>query len=167
MGVGCFNSQSINNNENKVFTNLLIQNNNNNLFLTPSNYEKIIKIQKTTKSFLNKIYFQRYIKLLLSKLLQDLDSIKLLNAEVITNSKLYKYYQELFQRGLFKPFSEHIKKNKSLLKQLNIMSKYTLDLPYYIVISQKLAYKGHLNLNKKYHGYGILYQFNNVYITVQ
>ena len=162
MGVGCFNSQSINNNENKVFTNLLIQNNNNNLFLTPSNYEKIIKIQKTTKSFLNKIYFQRYIKLLLSKLLQDLDSIKLLNAEVITNSKLYKYYQELFQRGLFKPFSEHIKKNKSLLKQLNIMSKYTLDLPYYIVISQKLAYKGHLNLNKKYHGYGILYQFNNV-----
>jgi hypothetical protein len=42
------------------------------------------------------------------------------------------------------------------------MSKFTLDLPYYIVLSQRAAYKGHVNLDKKYHGYGILYQFNNV-----
>jgi hypothetical protein len=42
------------------------------------------------------------------------------------------------------------------------MSEFTIDLPYCIVFSQKSAYKGHLNLDKKYHGYGILYQFNNV-----
>ena len=160
MGIGCFNSQLIINNENKTFTNIMIQ--NNNIFLTPNSYAKIIKIQNKTKSFLNKVYFRKNLKFQFDKLIKELDSIKLLNEEVITNSKSYKYYQEYFKNKLFKPFSEYINRNKLLSKKLKIMSEFTIDLPYYIVFSQKSAYKGHLNLDKKYHGYGILYQFNNV-----
>jgi hypothetical protein len=53
MGVGCFNSQMVINNENKSFTNITIQ--NNNIFFSPNTYEKIILIQKRMKGFLNKI----------------------------------------------------------------------------------------------------------------
>ena len=50
MGVGCFNSQLIINNENKNFTNIMIQ--NNHIFFTSG---KIIFIQKKIKGFLNKV----------------------------------------------------------------------------------------------------------------
>ena len=161
MGIGCFNSQLIINNENKTYTNILIQNNNNILFSQDS-YQKIVKIQKNIKGFLNKVKFQKQIKTLLEKLLKDLDNIKLLNTEIITNSKSYKYYQDFFEKRLFKPYTEYIIRNQKLSKKLKIMSKFTLDLPYYIVLSQRVAYKGHLNLNRKYHGYGILYQYNSI-----
>ena len=160
MGVGCFNSQLIINNENKNFTNIMIQ--NNHIFFTSDISGKIIFIQKKIKGFLNKVKFHNKIKFLLIKLSEELDDIKLLNSEVITNSKSYTYYKEFFKKGLFKPYSEYINRNKNLSQKLKIMSKFTLDLPYYIVLSQRAAYKGHINLDKKYHGYGILYQFNNV-----
>ena len=161
MGVGCFNSQLIINNENKTYTNIMIQ--NNNIFFPPDTNNKIIKIQKNIKRFLNKVKFQNTIKSLLEKLLVELDNIKLLNTEIITNSKSYKYYQNYLKSGLFKPYSSsYIECDQKLSKKLKIMSKFTLDLPYYIVISQRVAYKGHLNLNKKYHGYGILYQCNHI-----
>ena len=98
MGIGCFNSQLIINNENKTFTNIMIQ--NNNIFLTPNSFAKIIKIQNKTKSFLNKVYFRKNLKFQFDKLIKELDSIKLLNEEVITNSKSYKYYQEYFKNKL-------------------------------------------------------------------
>ena len=160
MGVGCFNSQLIINNENKSYTNIMIQ--NNNIFLSPSAFEKINKFQKRIKGYLNKVKFRKKVKFMLEKLNLELDNIKLLNSEIVTNSNSYKHYQNYFKKGLFKPFSEYINKNKSLSNQLKIMSEFTLNLPYYIVISQKLAYKGHLNLNKKYHGYGILFQYNKI-----
>ena len=160
MGVGCFNSQLIINNENKTYTNILIQ--NNNIIFSPNAFDKIVKIQKSTKSFINKLKFHNYVKTLLDNLSEELDNIKLLNSEIITNSKSYIYYKEFFKKGLFKPYSEYIKKNQKLSQKLKVMSKYTINLPYYIVLSQRTAYKGHLNLNKKYHGYGILYQYNNI-----
>ena len=160
MGVGCFNSQLIINNENKSYTNIMIQ--NNNIFLTPNTYEKINKIQNRVKGFLNKINFRKKVKSMLEQLNLELDNIKLLNSDIVTNSNSYKQYQTFFKKGLFKPYSEYINRNKSLSNQLKIMSEFTLNLPYYIVISKKLAYKGHLNLNKKYHGYGILFQYNNI-----
>ena len=150
MGVGCFNSQlNINN------TNFKIDN--------KSNLEKkIILIQRRIKNFLNKIRFRKEVKKLLENLSKELERIKLLNDDVITNSKSYLYYKKLFTEGVFKSYSEYIDRNKHLKKKLKIMSEFTLNVQYFIVISQKLAYKGHLNLDKKYHGYGILYQYNNI-----
>ena len=155
MGVGCFNSQ-LNLNYGKA-TDIKIENDD------ISNFDhKIIIIQRRIKKFLNKIKFRKKIKLRLEKLSEELENIKLLNIDVITNSKPYKYYQEFLKKGLFKPYSEYLNNQKNLEKKLKIISQFTLDLPYFIVISQKLAYKGHINLDKKYHGYGILYQFNNI-----
>ena len=155
-----FNSQLIINNENKTFTNIMIQ--NNNIFFPRDVFEKIVLIQKTIKRFLNKVEFHKKIKSLLGKLSEDLDDIKLLNSEVIVNSQAYIIYKEFFKSGLFKPYSEYLNRNKKLSKKLKVMSKFTLDFPYFIVLSQRVAYKGHINLNRKYHGYGILYQYNNV-----
>ena len=160
MGVGCFNSKMVINNENKTFTNITIQ--NNTIFFTPNTYEKILLIQKRIKGFLNKIKFHKKLKKLFEKLTKELENIKLLNADVITNSKSYKLYQQFFKTGLFKPYTEYISRNQKLSSKLKVMSKFTIDLPYFIVFSQRISYKGQLNLDKKYHGYGILYQYNKV-----
>ena len=160
MGVGCFNSQMVINNENKTFTNITIQ--NNTIFYNPNTYEKIILIQKRIKGFLNKIKFHKKLKKLFEKLTKELENIKLLNSDVITNSKSYKLYQQFFKTGLFKPYTEYISRNQKLSSKLKIMSKFTIDLPYFIVFSQRISYKGQLNLDKKYHGYGILYQYNKI-----
>ena len=137
MGVGCFNSQMVINNENKSFTNITIQ--NNNIFFSPNTYEKIILIQKRMKGFLNKIKFHKKLKTYFEKLTKELENIKLLNSEVITNSKSYKLYQGYFKTGLFKPYSEYISKKEKLPSKLKVMSIFTIELPYFIVFSQTIS----------------------------
>ena len=159
MGAGCFNLQQReyiddNNNQNKI--------DNNPKFVQAQSIYKILRIQRAIKVFLVKIHLKNKIKILSEQLLKNLEDKKLLNTEIIENSKTEKYYRSLLESNIVKPYSEYIKRNPKIISKLKILSKYTIDIPYYIVTSSKEAYKGSWNLNKKYHGYGVIYQFNNV-----
>lgn len=161
MGTGCFNVQQRednyyiqNSNINKI--------DNNPKFVQVQSIYKIIKLQRSIKAFLSKLNFQMKIKVLSKKLLRDLEEKKLLNTEIITNSKSENNYQSLLSSGIIKPYSEYINRNPKIMSKLRVISKYTIEIPDYIVTSSKEAYKGSWNLNKKYHGYGVIYQFNNI-----
>ena len=153
MGAGCFNLQS-------RFEDCF--DNNNYSTIIKSSPKEILIIQRNIRILLSKIKVENYIKKQSKKLLKQLDEKKLLNTEIITNSKSEKHYQNLLNSNKIKPFSEYINRNPKLVSKLSIMSKYNIKIPFYIVISNKEAYKGSLNLNKQYHGYGIIYQFNNI-----
>ena len=155
MGAGCFHLQSrfVDCFDNKIY---------NNPTIIKRSPKEILIIQRNIRIFLSKIKFENYIKKQSKKLLKQLDEKKLLNTEIITNSKSEKYYQNLLNSNKIKPFSEYINHNPKLVSKLTIMSKYNIKIPFYVVISNKEAYKGSLNLNKQYHGYGVIYQFNNI-----
>ena len=159
MGAGCFNIQQREYNDDNNYQNKI---NNNPQFVQVQSIYKIIRIQRAVKVYLAKINLANKVKLLSKLLLRDLEDKKLLNTEIIENSKSEKHYQSLLQAEKIKPFSEYIKRNPNIISKLKIISKYTIEIPYYIVTSSKEAYKGSWNLNKNYHGYGIIYQFNNV-----
>jgi hypothetical protein len=157
MGTGCFKLQSafdINNNNQ--------YNNNPTIVKIARAPNEILIIQKNLRVLLAKLKLSNYMKKQTKKLLIYLDQKKLLNTEIITNSKSEKHYQHLLNTKQIKPYSEHINRNPKLITKLKIMSKYTIELPYYIVTSNKEAFKGALNLNQQYHGYGVIYQFNNI-----
>ena len=159
MGTGCFNLQQKEDNNYIKSTNKI---NNNPIFVQPQSINKIIKLQRAILIFLAKLKLKNIIKYLTQKLKNDLEVKKLLNIEVITNSKSEQHYLSLLNSGFIKPYSEYINRNPKIISKLKIISKYTIEIPDYIVTSSKEAYKGSWSLSKKYHGYGILYQFNNV-----
>jgi hypothetical protein len=56
---------------------------------------------------------------------------------------------------------EIVNNNKIFKANLRHSEKFTFFIPYYIVASPKEVYKGSWNLNKKYHGYGVKYEFDH------
>ena len=155
MGTGCFNLQP------KYDTNVTNQYNSYPTILNRAP-NQIIMIQRNIRILLAKNMLDNLIKKQIKKLSKYLDQKKLLNEDIITNSKSEKHYQNLLNSNKIKLYSEYINRNPILITKLKVMSKYTVDLPYYIVTSNKEAYKGALNLNKQYHGYGVIYQFNDI-----
>ena len=159
MGTGCFNSQQNQSNEYNNYGNKII---NNKESISSAYIIKILKIQASIKRYLAQKNFEKKIEILSKKLIKNFENKKLLNTEIITNSKSEQYYQKLLNSNKIKPYSEYINSNPKIISKLKIMAKYTIEIPSYIVTSSKEAYKGSWNLNKKYHGYGVIYQFNNV-----
>ena len=159
MGTGCFHYQNVSFNESDKIGNKII--NNQKYFSSPS-IVKIVKIQAAFKSYLTQKILKNKIKIQTKKLIKLFDEKKLLNTEVITKSKSEIHYQELLNSNRIKPYSEYINRNPKLMSKLKAMSKYTIEIPYYVVTSSKEAYKGSWNFNKKFHGYGVIYQFNNI-----
>ena len=157
MGTGCFYLQP---KEIDYYTNNKII--YNPKYIQVQSIKKIIRLQKVIRAYLSKIKVKKIIKRKFEKILEEFEEKKLLNTEVITNSKSEIYYQKLLNTGTLKPFSNYINQNPKLVSKLKVLSKYCIDIPYYIVTSPKVAYKGSWNLRKKYHGYGVIYQFNNV-----
>ena len=155
MGAGCFNLQPIFDDgyEHKI---------NNDPIIINRSIKEILIIQRNIRIFLSKIKVNNYIKKMSKIILKQLDEKKLLNTEIINNSKSEKFYQNLLNSNKIKPFYEYINRNPKLVSKLKIMSKYIIEIPYYVVTSNNEAYKGTLNLNKQYHGYGVIYQFNNL-----
>ena len=155
MGIGCINLHPKND-----------ANDTNQYNSYPTIFKRtpiqIIMIQRNIRILLAKIKLDNYIKKITKKISNYLDQKKLLNEEIITNSKSEKHYQNLLNSNKIKLYSEYIIRNPILISKLKIMSKYTIDLPFYIVTSKKEAYKGSLNLNRQYHGYGVIYQFNDI-----
>ena len=159
MGIGCFNLQQ---REDNTYIKNSFKIDNNPLFVQEKSISKIIKLQSTIKMLLAKIKLKNIIKIYTQKLLSDLEEKKLLNTEVITNSKSEKHYLNLLNTKVIKPYTEYINRNQKIISKLNIISKYTVEISDYIVTSPKEAYKGSWSLNKKYHGYGVIYKFNNI-----
>ena len=157
MGTSCFLNPQISFYENSHHNNKII----NKPKLTPS-MQKVIKIQSYFRGYIARKIFKNNIKILSQNLKKQFDNKKLLNTEIITNSKSEQYYQKLLDLQKIKSYSEYIIKNPKLISKLKIIAQYSVDIPYYIVNSSNEAYRGSWNLNKKYNGYGVIYQFDNL-----
>ena len=156
MGTSCFLNPHNSFYENSHHNNKII----NKPKLTPS-MQKVIKIQSYFRGYIARKIFKNNIKILSQNLKKQFDNKKLLNTEIITNSKSEQYYQKLLDLQKIKSYSEYIIKNPKLISKLKIIAQYSVDIPYYIVNSSNEAYRGSWNLNKKYNGYGVIYQFDN------
>jgi hypothetical protein len=156
MGTSCFLNPQISFYENSHHNNKII----NKPKLTPS-MQKVIKIQSYFRGYIARKIFKNNIKILSQNLKKQFDNKKLLNTEIITNSKSEQYYQKLLDLQKIKSYSEYIIKNPKIISKLKIIAEYSVDIPYYIVNSFNEAYRGSWNLNKKYNGYGVIYQFDN------
>ena len=103
---------------------------------------------------------KRKIESLKEQISSDLDKKKLINNDIITESRSEKLYQNLILNGQIKSYMEIVNTNKSLKKGLRSLEKFAFFIPNYIVASPTEVYKGSWNLSKKYHGYGVKYEFN-------
>ena len=90
----------------------------------------------------------------------ELDKKKLINNDIISESSSEKLYQNLILNGQIKSYMEIVNTNKMIKKGLRRLEKFSFFIPNYIVASPTEVYKGSWNLNKKYNGYGIKYEFN-------
>ena len=157
MGTSCFLNPKNSIHENSYHDNKFI----NNKKLVPS-IQKIIKIQSSFRGFIARKIIKNNIKVLSQNLKMQFENKKLLNTEVIIKSKSEIYYQRLLEQQKINPYSEYIIRNPKIISKLKIIAEYSVDIPYYIVNSSNEAYRGSWNLNKKYNGYGVIYQFNNL-----
>ena len=110
-------------------------------------HSAIIKLKREIEQIKDQISFQ-------------LDKKKLINDDIITECESEKLYQKLILTGKIKSYMEIVNSNKTIKKDLRRLEKLSFFIPNYIVASPTEVYKGSWNLNKKYHGYGIKYEFN-------
>ena len=104
---------------------------------------------------------KKEINYLKEQIFSDLDKKKLINNTIITECASEKFYQNLILNGQIKSYMELINTKKKIKKDLRCLEKYSFFIPNYIVASPNEVYKGSWNLMKKYHGYGVKYEFNN------
>ena len=155
MGTSCFLNPQNSFYENSHHNNKIISKPK----LVPS-MKKAIKIQSSFRGYIARKIFKKNIEILSQNLINQFENKKLLNIEVITNSKSEKYYQKLLVQQKIKSYSEYITKNPKIISKLKIIAKYSVNISYYIVNSSNEAYRGSWNFNKKYNGYGVIYQFD-------
>lgn len=143
---------------------LEIKSNNGDIIDSDKENEKLDKIKKIQKKYkcclaknkLNLLFVQEK-----EKIMEELDKKKLVNLDAVQNSKSEKYYHELLLGNKIKSFSELIDSDEKLKTQLKSIEKYSFSIPHFIVTTPNEVYKGSWNSNKKYHGYGVVYEFNN------
>ena len=92
----------------------------------------------------------------------QLDKNKLMNNEIISECQSEKMYQTYLLNGEIKSYMEIVNSNKKIKTNLRLLEKYSFFIPNYIVASPTEVYKGSWNLNKKYHGYGVKYEFDKI-----
>lgn len=139
----------------KLINNNNIKYNNNPLL------EKISIIQLAYKIHLSKRMLKSLFSQAKKKACINIDNRKLINEEVVLNSKSEQYYQDLLLNSKIKSFFEHINIDPKLKQQLKLTDKFSFCVPNYIVMSPKEVYKGSWNVNEKYSGYGVVYEFND------
>ena len=122
--------------------------------------ELVTIVQSHYRRHLLNVKLKREIDFLKDQISSQLDTKKLINNDIITESQSEKLYQELILSGQIKSYMEIVNSNKTIKKNLRRLEKYTFFIPNYIVASPTEVYKGSWNLNKKYHGYGVKYEFN-------
>ena len=128
----------------------------------PINIPKITLIQSNYRTHLCIKKLKKLIETQKKKLLIYCDKKKLINIQVLKKCKSEKYYQKLLSTKKIKPFLEqYINNNYLLSKQFSIISKNSILIPYAVVTSNTKVYIGSFNLNKKFQGYGIIYDFDD------
>ena len=142
-----------------------INNNNhgNSIKIPTFNDEKTYKIIKI-QSFIRGILAQNKCTSLFnnskSQISQELEQKKLINETNITECESHLIYSKLVADKKIIPFSVLLIKNQELNNLCLKLSKYSFTIPYYIITSPNEVYKGSWNLNKRYHGHGVKYIFD-------
>ena len=142
------------NNDKKIKKNILPINN------TDKSTNGIIKIQSHIRAFLAQNKVNNIFESIKSKIIKELEKKKLINEINVIECESHKYYLKYVSSKKIFSFSEELKQNEELNKLILKLSKYSFEIPYYIVTSPNEVYKGSWNLNKKYNGYGVKYEFN-------
>lgn len=157
MPLCCMNERkelAINNNENTI-KKCLYGNNNND-----EETEKIIKIQSHVRGLLSQNKLNSLFTSIKEDISKELEQKKLINETRITECESYKTYFKLINEKKILPFSDQLKINQGLNNLYSKISKYSFIIPHYIVTSPNEVYKGYWNINKRYHGHGVKFQFN-------
>ena len=128
---------------------------NDSPYINNDNLKKIMKIQNNYKMYkskkkLNNIYIEKKLQII-----KELNDESLKDNSKILNCISEKLYQNLIKDKKIIPF-EDLNEYKNSINNF----KYSFNLPYYIEFSNKLIYMGSWNLNKKFNGFGTLYDFN-------
>ena len=121
---------------------------------------KIIKIQSAIRVYLSKNKLNSLFLKTISEIKTELDKKKLINESIILESKSHKIHSKLLSENKINPFLTKLRQIPELYKIYEEISRFTFLIPNYIVTSPTEVYKGNWNTNKKYHGHGVKYEFN-------
>ena len=121
---------------------------------------KIIKIQSAIRGYLSKNKLNTLFNTTISEITKELDKKKLINDSIILQSESYLIHNKLTQEGKILPFLTKLKKIPELYKIYEEISRFAFLIPHYIVTSPTEVYKGYWNINKKYHGHGVKFEFD-------
>ena len=124
--------------------------------------ELITLLQSYYRRHLSIKKFKAQRESLKEQIFTQLDKNKLINNEIISDCQSEKNYQKYLLNGKIKSYMEIVNSNKKIKTNLRRLEKYSFFIPNYIVASPIEVYKGSWNLNKKYHGYGVKYEFDTV-----
>lgn len=122
---------------------------------------KIIKIQSCIRGFLSQKLLDSLYNSTKTQISKELEQKKLINESRIFSCESYLIYNKLISDKKIISFSELLKNNQELNSLYSKISKYSFIVPNYIVTSPNEVYKGSWNINKRYHGHGIKFQFND------
>ena len=84
----------------------------------------------------------------------------MINESIILESESHKIHQRLLSEKKINPYLSKLKQIPELYKIYEEISRFTFLIPNFIVTSPTEVYKGNWNTNKKYHGHGVKYEFN-------
>ena len=121
---------------------------------------KIIKIQTAIRVYLAKNKLNSVFNKTISEIKKELDKKKLINESIILESESHKIHQRLLSEKKINPYLSKLKQIPELYKIYEEISRFTFLIPNFIVTSPTEVYKGNWNTNKKYHGHGVKYEFN-------
>ena len=124
--------------------------------------EIIILLQSYYRRHLSIKKLKAEIESTKEQIFAQLDKNKLINNEIITECQSEKIYQKYLLNGSIKSYMEIVNSNKKIKTKLRLLEKYSFFIPNYIVASPTEVYKGSWNLNRKYHGYGVKYEFDKI-----
>ena len=121
---------------------------------------KIIRIQSAIRGILAKNKFKSLFNKTISEITKELDKKKLINESIILECQSHLLYNKLISEKKIVPFLTKLKNIPELYKIYTEISRFAFLIPNYIVTSPTEVYKGYWNTNKKYHGHGVKYEFN-------
>ena len=121
---------------------------------------KIIKIQSAIRVYLSKNKLNNLFLKTIEEIKIELDKKKLINESIILESESHKIHSRLLSENKISPFLSKLKQIPELYKIYKEISRFTFLIPNYIVTSPTEVYNGNWNTNKKYHGHGVKYEFN-------
>ena len=121
---------------------------------------KIIRIQSAIRGILAKNKFKSLFNKTISEITKELDKKKLINESIILECQSHLLHNKLISEKKIVPFLTKLKNIPELYKIYTEISRFAFLIPNYIVTSPTEVYKGYWNTNKKYHGHGVKYEFN-------